>query len=343
MRITKALTLCPLAMAALAFSLIGDAAGFDCAKAASVTEKAICESTVLSKLDSDLSETWKLALATNGDTRDLKASQRKWLAQRNACGADTTCLIRRYHERQTALKYQGVAQGDQWQQSWSKDIISSTSGSELIFTGTAPHLHFTISANSGGNSGVLEGDIVLRGNHATFHQDGCQLDFTRQDGRIRIAQQGDDADCGAGMGVYYDGSYIPTRHPQSRPAIDLVTLMVLSDGLQDVAARALLGKDYQLLVDTINQGVDGEDKDALGATVREYWVRGLASTNAAIVMRKEEQLWIGLLIFEQNDQVHMRYYTNASPWKKDLPKTIRDWHDESNLGAYKTIPIDLMH
>lgn len=38
------------------------AAGFDCAKAASPTEKAICADAALSKLDGDLAAAWKQAL-----------------------------------------------------------------------------------------------------------------------------------------------------------------------------------------------------------------------------------------------------------------------------------------
>jgi hypothetical protein len=67
-------------------------------------------------------------------------------------------------------------------------------------------------------------------------------------------------------------------------------------------------------------------------------VRGIATTNAAIVMQRGTDLWIGLLVFDAHDNVRMRYYSNVPAWKKTVPKTIRAWHDKLD----KTLPIDLM-
>lgn len=322
----------------LALPVAGQVAGFDCSKATSDAEKAVCADASLSKLDGDLAAAWKQALAGGGNTSALKTAQRDWLKQRDACGSDKHCLADRYHERLAALSSQQRGADNRWQQSWSLDINSSTSGGELTFTGTPPNLHFTISANAGGNEGGLDGDIVLHGDHATFHQDKCQLDFTRQGARIQVKQKGQDADCGAGMGVYYEGDYIPTSQFKTRSKPDLLSLHVLADAKQNAAAHALLGKDYETLVDTINMQTEGDDKDGLGASVGEYFVRGVASTNAAIVMSKGEQLWIGLLVFDAHDQVRMRYYTNVAAWKKRVPRTIQTWHDDID----KSLPTDLM-
>ncbi|KVV34747.1 hypothetical protein WK81_29855 [Burkholderia ubonensis] len=72
------------------------------------------------------------------------------------------------------------------------------------------------------------------------------------------------------------------------------------------AARALLGKDYVTLVDMIDVRREGDDEDALGANVNEYFVRGIANTNAAIVMSRGDRLWIGVLVFDARNQVRMR-------------------------------------
>jgi uncharacterized protein len=100
--------------ALLLVSPSGHAASFDCAKANSVTEKAICADGKLSKLDSDLSVTWKNASDVAIDPAAMKSSQLQWLKFRDACGADTSCLSARYHERLAALvSAQSAVEADQ--------------------------------------------------------------------------------------------------------------------------------------------------------------------------------------------------------------------------------------
>lgn len=92
----------------------GHAASFDCAKATSVTEKAICADGKLSKLDRDLSVAWKNASDVAIDPAATKSSQLQWLKLRDACGADTACLSARYNERLVALvSAQSAVEADQ--------------------------------------------------------------------------------------------------------------------------------------------------------------------------------------------------------------------------------------
>ncbi|QTO23567.1 lysozyme inhibitor LprI family protein [Burkholderia seminalis] len=322
------LTLLPIA---------AQAAGFDCAKAASPAEKTICADTALSKLDGDLSAAWKRALAKGGDTAALKAAQLKWLKQRDQCGSDAPCLGDRYRERLASLNGTPLA-ADRWQQTWYLTSDNPSFGGVLTFTGTAPRLHFELSGNNGANDGGLDGDIVLHGDSGTYRRDACRLDFDRKGGRIRVTQQGADFDCGAGAGVVYAGDYVTASQFQAKPPADLLTLKVVTDATQNAAAHKLLGGDYQTLVDMVNYSADEKDRDGLDAHVKSYWVRGIATTNAAIVMRRGADLWIGLLVFDAKNTVRMRYYTNVPAWKKTVPKTIKAWHD--NLD--KALPIDVM-
>jgi uncharacterized protein YecT (DUF1311 family) len=74
---------------------------FDCAKASSFSEKTICTDTLLGKLDGALAENYKYMLASDigdGARNDLKATQRKWLAERNKC-TDNQCLANAYQKR----------------------------------------------------------------------------------------------------------------------------------------------------------------------------------------------------------------------------------------------------
>ncbi|WP_354164501.1 lysozyme inhibitor LprI family protein [Burkholderia sp. 567] len=313
------------------------AAGFDCTKAASPTEKAICADPALSSLDGQLAAAWKKALAKGGDTAALKAAQLQWLKQRDRCGAGVLCVGDRYRERLASLNGAPLA-ADRWQQTWYRDSDTPSFGGVLTFTGTAPRLHFELSGNNGANTGGLSGDIELHGDRGTFRQDQCRLDFSRKGGRMQVAQQGSDVDCGAGSGVTYSGDYVTASKAQARPPADLVTLKVLTDARQNAVAHKLLGADYQTLVDMINVSADEKDLDGLNASVTSYWVRGIATTNAGIVMQRGTDLWIGLLVFDAHDKVRMRYYSNVPAWKKTVPKTIRAWHDKLD----KTLPIDVM-
>lgn len=74
---------------------------FDCAKASTFSEKAICTDVLLGQLDGALAENYKYMLASDigdGARNDLKATQKKWLTERNKC-ADNQCLASAYRKR----------------------------------------------------------------------------------------------------------------------------------------------------------------------------------------------------------------------------------------------------
>lgn len=86
---------------ALAWSL-APAAGFDCAKASTATDKAICASPRLDQLDTRLSQAYAQARhACPG--KALTDAQRRWLREeRNRC-ADEACLVAAYEARLARL------------------------------------------------------------------------------------------------------------------------------------------------------------------------------------------------------------------------------------------------
>lgn len=93
-----------LLSAALAISSIGvHAASFDCAKASTAIEKAICADGQLSDLDSQLMQVYRKSLADSSSSDSLKAEQRLWLKEvRNSC-QDVACLTQAYKGRISAL------------------------------------------------------------------------------------------------------------------------------------------------------------------------------------------------------------------------------------------------
>jgi uncharacterized protein len=84
-----------------------EAAGFDCAKAASPDERAVCADPQLSSLDSEMTGLWyayskvPMLMGGNGE-RQTEAEQ--FLATRRQCGSDTACISRAYAARITQLQ-----------------------------------------------------------------------------------------------------------------------------------------------------------------------------------------------------------------------------------------------
>ncbi len=94
-----------LAAAMIAFTAAASpaaAASFDCAKAKTADEKAICANRTLSELDVAMATLYgvrmqiPMLMGARGAAQD---EQRAWLTQRNACGSDVTCLTARYQQR----------------------------------------------------------------------------------------------------------------------------------------------------------------------------------------------------------------------------------------------------
>ncbi len=83
------------------------AASFDCAKASTTVEKAICSNAELSALDDRLSAAYKAALTDTLDPASVKTSQREWVKARNACKT-VSCLQEAYRGRIAALGNGGI-------------------------------------------------------------------------------------------------------------------------------------------------------------------------------------------------------------------------------------------
>jgi uncharacterized protein len=93
------------AVLALVFSTAAGAAGFDCAKAQSAVEKAVCADPAVSDLEEYLGRYYSVALEElGGGASCLKADQRIWLKTvRNPCGGETACLSAAYLARLATL------------------------------------------------------------------------------------------------------------------------------------------------------------------------------------------------------------------------------------------------
>jgi uncharacterized protein len=73
-------------------------ASFDCGKASSFVENAICSNSELSALDDSLSSAYSKALSDTDSSDEIKSSQRSWMKNRNSC-QDNACLKKAYSKR----------------------------------------------------------------------------------------------------------------------------------------------------------------------------------------------------------------------------------------------------
>lgn len=99
-----------IALASLTQPVAALAASFDCAKAATNSEKLICSESDLSKLDEDLNSAYKAALQNHPQAESIKQKQKQWIKERNAC-SDISCLKSQYTARiaQLSLTNNGAA------------------------------------------------------------------------------------------------------------------------------------------------------------------------------------------------------------------------------------------
>ena len=83
------------------FTVVAYAASFNCERASSFVEKEICNDQTLGKLDDALSENYKRMMASDigdGARKDLRATQRTWLGERNKC-TTAKCIDTSYRNR----------------------------------------------------------------------------------------------------------------------------------------------------------------------------------------------------------------------------------------------------
>lgn len=112
-----AVATCLLAACAVATAQEGPKASFDCKKAASAVEKAICEGNYTAELDVVLDELYRAVMskAEAAKRAAIESGQRQWLGVRNtSCGRakpDTECLARLYKDRIVELSREWRAIG----------------------------------------------------------------------------------------------------------------------------------------------------------------------------------------------------------------------------------------
>jgi uncharacterized protein len=83
------------------------AASFDCARATLPAEKAICGNANLSSLDERTTGMYFIIVGSDAPAATVapvKEAQSKFLARRDACGADIDCLVSAYTDEMMFLR-----------------------------------------------------------------------------------------------------------------------------------------------------------------------------------------------------------------------------------------------
>ena len=121
-------------LASLAFGPAASAASFDCAKAGTATEKAICRDPALSKQDEAVAAAFKVALTlwpAGNWPAYIRTEQRNWLKDRNGiCKGDVACLKRDYELRLGYLQRRSLK--------WTGRYVAGACPKDGIFFDVAP-------------------------------------------------------------------------------------------------------------------------------------------------------------------------------------------------------------
>jgi len=145
--------------ASLALAPTASAASFDCAKAGTPTEKAVCKDPAVSRLDEEVAAAFKAALAfwpAGNWQAYIRNEQRLWLKDRDGiCKADAACLKQDYDRRLIYLKSPDLK--------WTGRYVAGQCPQDGIFLDATPRypkvgvdVDIYICPNSSGNM-LLQG------------------------------------------------------------------------------------------------------------------------------------------------------------------------------------------
>jgi hypothetical protein len=242
------------------------------------------------------------------------------------------------------IKKTVVAKRD-WSGDWT--VPSRFAASNLSVKMLSPKkFEFVLEAYNGANAGEISGTAVIRGAKA-FYDDraaiekdaprrGCRLTFTHEGDLIDVAAT-TECQYYAGNAVLFSERY--QKNTMLTRESDFVYLKVFPDKKLDWEFRLLTGRDYEKFLDSFHIVTEEENEEAFGAKIFSACVRGICSSNAAIVMFDEtNRIWAAVVYPEEGEKTTINYYTNVADWKDKMPKTIDAWvADKKSLNENVTV------
>jgi uncharacterized protein len=322
-----------LALTAILTASATHAASFDCTKATTMVEKAICSDAELSKLDEQLMAKYKDALSSAPNAANLKNDQKSWLVNtRNKC-QDTACLNRVYTERIAVLERSaGTAAPSSsskkadvsWAGTWNRARSTSYTESRLEITEkTSQAFEFSISTADDDNIGEISGLASFTKDFASFKETeyGCKVEFRMVGKCIKIDTSEKCGDLG-GMGVDYDGTYCKGKEKKQKTNY-FVERGIFKNESEFAAFKKIVGKYAELFEESFQWVTEEDDLDHFNAKVSAGGVAGLFTFMEGIIMQRPN----GMIYAAVIDGDSVRYFCNDPQYIKKLPKTIENWMD----------------
>jgi uncharacterized protein len=218
----------PAVMAAcvvVASLLLGAASGsyaaerpsFDCAKAGAPTERAICGSDALAALDRDIAALYRQRRARAPSTRSVDDQQRQWLAVRDGCNADATCLEKEMSTRKSDLQelVARFAKAPATDKSGFTGAYENASGTAEVEAVSSNEFDVTISTGERtgrwvcdfSGTGQLKGNAIVINHKAEVGDAVVVVTLRRKDGQLTVSEERTDQADYCGHNGYIEGTY----------------------------------------------------------------------------------------------------------------------------------------
>ena len=232
------------------------------------------------------------------------------------------------------LKETPIVDGSNWSGTWYRNSAHS---SGMLILGNATHesIDFGIEVFNNGHNGLLEGTAKLNGGIAIFNNpvfdetEPCNLIFQKHENQIRVTQKSSNWACGFGMKANADGMYDSELHPEKLKLSYGNDNNIFTNKEQHDAFAKMVGHDYEHFAFNMQNifTLQKDSRDDFDAIVFEGRVTGLVTTNEAIVMRNDKNMfWAAVIVFDKmEDQFKIKYFTNDESRKDKMPYTIEGW------------------
>ena len=320
-----------------------DAASFDCNRAATSSERAICADPVLSEMDAKLFTAWKTAKAISKYPDAIQSDQRIWLNWRDQCVDDITCLRRVYRFRLPQLAAPAVAGTFAWEGTWYRsdrpDMVMKIQRVE------ADRFSVTIDMDEEGRhtkgpARLVKGALQYAN---VFPGDSSECAKIIRAVHRQVEVDNVDPGCLYGSSRYFTGRYLPMVDGADRaipPVPDLLGYGIILKPEDDARLRLLLGDElYRRMARTFEASMKVDILDA-GVTKADIGseVSGPDYDKPILLQAPDGRFWVAFREHRDYKAVLLRYYTNVEEWQRRLPQTIREWHKK--YGA--PMPVQFM-
>ena len=184
---------------------------------------------------------------------------------------------------------------------------------------------FSLNGSYGGNLGELSGKAMITENGEGFYSSAenglCELYFVRNKKGILIKSPSQE--CGAGMGVRYDGQYkIGSKKDDTEAELSFNKLGLAKNEGQAKLIENLVGADKDLFLNSSHQTRNLPNDAETGAKVKSSGVAGLYGEMENIILLKGNQIWAAVIDPEKSE---IHYFTNVDEWKQKMPASIKTW------------------